>query len=184
MLMTTDTQVAGKTYALDASHTTIEFVVRHLMITKVRGRFTKFSGTVAVPEGADVPTKIDASIDASSIDTREEKRDDHLRSEDFLYAEKFPALEFHSVSAEGTGEAFRVRGDLTIRGTTRPVTLDGTFEGRVKDPWGNARIGFSAFTTINRKDFGLAWNQALETGGFVVGDEVRIEINVEAIAQP
>jgi len=181
--MNTTSGVSAKTYAIDQSHTTIEFVVRHLMITKVRGRFTSFTGTIAVPDGSDVPTNVAVSIDASSIDTREEKRDEHLRSEDFLAADKFPKLEFAATGSEGSGESFKLDGNLTIRGTTRPVTLECELEGRVQDPWGNDRIGFSGHTKINRKDFGLAWNQALEAGGFAVGDEVRIELNVEAIEQ-
>ena len=178
----TTTQTA-KTYALDPSHTTAEFVVRHLMITKVRGRFTSITGTIEVPEGTGVPTSVDVTIDAASVDTHEPQRDAHLKSADFLDAENFAKITFKSTGVDGTGDAFHVRGDLTIRGVTRPVVLDTTFEGRRSDPWGNERIGFEAHTKINRKDFGLAWNQALETGGVVVGDEVKIELNVEAIAQ-
>ncbi len=172
-----------KTYALDPAHTTAEFVVRHLMITKVRGRFTGVSGTIEVPEGSNVPASVDVTIDAASIDTREAQRDGHLKSPDFLEVETFPAIAFKSTGTHGSGDAFKVLGDLTIHGVTRPVILDTTFEGRSGDPWGNDRIGYEAHTKISRKDFGLEWNQALETGGVVVGDEVKIELNVEAIAQ-
>ena len=178
----TTTQTA-KTYSIDPAHTTAEFVVRHLMISKVRGRFTSLTGTIQVPEGTGVPTSVDVTIDAASVDTHEEQRDGHLRSADFLDAEKFPKITFKSTGVDGTGDAFKVSGDLTIRGVTRPVVLDTTFEGRGSDPWGNERVGYEAHTKINRKDYGLAWNQALEAGGVVVGDEVKIELNVEAIAQ-
>ena len=179
----TTTTTTSQTYAIDPSHTTVEFVVRHMMIAKVRGRFTSVSGTLVVPEGSNVPTAVDVTIDPATIDTREEQRDAHLRSADFLDAEKFSSLTFHATGVEGSGDAFTVRGNLTIHGTTREVALDATFEGRGSDPWGNQRIGYEARTKISRKDFGLEWNQALETGGVLVGDEVRIELNVEAIAQ-
>ena len=169
------------TYHLDPPHTTIEFVVRHLMITKVRGHFTKFDGTLELPSGSDVPSSISVTIDAASIDTREEQRDAHLRSADFLEVEKYPQLVFRSDRVEGTPAEFKAYGTLTLHGVTRDVTLDGTFEGRTGDPWGGTRVGYSAHTTINRKDFGLTWNAALETGGVVVGDEVRIELNVQAV---
>jgi polyisoprenoid-binding protein YceI len=178
----TTTQTA-KTYSIDPAHTTAEFVVRHLMITKVRGRFTSITGTIVVPEDTGLPTSVDVTIDAASIDTHEPQRDAHLKSADFLEAETYATITFKSTGVDGTGDAFKVRGDLTIHGVTRPVVLDTTFEGRGSDPWGNDRIGYEAHAKISRKDFGLAWNQALETGGVVVGDEVKIELNVEAIAQ-
>jgi polyisoprenoid-binding protein YceI len=178
----TTTQTA-KTYALDPAHTTAEFVVRHLMITKVRGRFTSVTGTIQVPEGSNVPDSVDVTIDAASIDTREAQRDAHLKSADFLEAEKYPQITFKSTGFDGGGDAFKVRGALTIHGVTREVVLDTTFEGRSTDPWGNDRIGYEAHTKISRKDFGLEWNQTLETGGVLVGDDVKIELNVEAIAQ-
>jgi len=178
----TTTQTA-KTYAIDPSHTTAEFIVRHLMISKVRGRFTGITGTIDVPEGTNVPASVDVTIETASIDTREEQRDGHLKSADFFEAEKYPQITFKSTGVDGSGDAFKVRGDLTIHGVTREVVLDTTFEGRTTDPYGNDRIGYEAHTKINRKDFGLGWNMALETGGVVVGDEVKIELNVEAIAQ-
>jgi len=176
------TQLQERTvYALDTAHTTVEFVVRHLMITKVRGRFTAFDGTVELEAGSELPAAIRATIDARSIDTREEQRDAHLRSADFLDSDKFPTLTFESTRIDGTPDEFIIDGNLTIHGVTRDVSLKGSFEGRATDPWGGVRVGYSAHTTINRKDFGLTWNAALETGGVVVGDEVRIELNVEAI---
>lgn len=178
------TQVQEKSvYALDTAHTTLEFVVRHLMITKVRGRFTAFDGQVELTAGNDLPLSVNATIDASSIDTREEQRDGHLRSADFFDVENYPKLSFESTRIDGTPGDFTIDGKLTIHGVTRDVSLAANFEGRTKDPWGGTRIGYSAHTTINRKDYGLTWNAALETGGVVVGDEVRIELNVEAILQ-
>ncbi|HLI97218.1 MAG TPA: YceI family protein [Candidatus Baltobacteraceae bacterium] len=170
-------------YGLDTTHSTVEFIVRHLMISKVRGRFTAFQGSIEMPPGSDVPEAVNATIDAASIDTREDQRDAHLRSADFFEAEKFPTLTFQSTRIEGAPDEFFVCGNLTIHGVMREVVLKGSFEGRGSDPWGGERIGFSAHTTINRKDFGLGWNAALETGGVVVSDEVRIELNVEGILQ-
>src|SRR5579862_1396439 len=168
-------------YNVDPAHTTVEFVVRHLMITKVRGRFTAFNGRVELTPGSDLPASISATINAASIDTREEQRDAHLRSADFFDVETYPELTFESTRIDGTPDDFAIDGKLTIRGVTRNVTLNGTFEGRVTDPWGGVRVGYTAHGKINRKDFGLNWNAALETGGVVVGDEVRIELNVEAV---
>ncbi len=169
------------TYTLDRAHTTVEFVVRHLMITKVRGRFTAFDGQIELEPDSDLPRSVIATIDASSIDTREEQRDAHLRSADFFEVEKYPHLTFESTRIEGTPDELTIYGKLTIHGITRDVELTGSFEGRIADPWGGTRVGYTAHTTINRKDFGLGWNAALETGGVVVGDEVRIELNVEAL---
>ena len=168
-------------YTLDPAHTTVEFVVRHLMITKVRGRFTAFDGEVELTPAGDLPSRIRARIDAASIDTREDQRDAHLRSADFFDVEKYPQLAFESTRIDGTPDDFTIDGKLTIHGVTRDVTLAGSFEGRVTDPWGGVRVGYTAHGKINRKDFGLNWNAALETGGVVVGDEVRIELNVEAV---
>mgnify|MGYP001164786668 CR=1 FL=1 len=178
------TQVQEKQiYAIDPSHTTVEFIVRHLMITKVRGRFNTFEGTIELTPGSDVPQGINVKIDAASIDTREPQRDAHLKSADFFEVDKFEHLTFVSKRVEGTPDDFRVYGDLTIHGVTREVVLEGEFEGRQADPWGNERAGYSAATKISRNEFGLLWNAALETGGVVVGDDVRIELNVEAVLQ-
>lgn len=179
--MTTQEQTA-QIFTIDPIHTNVGFTVRHLMIAKVRGHFTSVTGTIEIPAGSDLPNAVDVTIEASSIDTREPQRDEHLRSPDFLDAATYPTLTLRSTAITGSPSAFKIQGDLTIHGTTRPVVLDATFEGRATDPWGNVRAGYEANTTISRKDFGLTWNQALEAGGVAVGDEVRIEISVEAIA--
>jgi polyisoprenoid-binding protein YceI len=181
--MTAAESQTKQNFAIDPAHTTVQFSVRHLMISKVRGRFAKLTGSLALEPGANVPAAIDVTIDAASIDTREEQRDAHLRSGDFFDVERYPSITFRSKEVSGNDEAFDVRGELTIHGTTRDVVLHGVFEGRGNDPWGNVRVGYEAHATINRKDFGLTWNQMLEAGGVAVGDEVRIELNVEAVAQ-
>jgi polyisoprenoid-binding protein YceI len=168
-------------FELDPSHSHVGFSVRHMMVSKVRGRFTSFTGAVTV---ADDPTVsgVDVTIDVAGIDTRDEQRDAHLRSPDFFDAEQFPTVTYRStsVTAKGGGR-FAVHGDLTVRDVTRPVELDVTYEGVAKDPWGNQRFGLSATTEIDREDFGLTWNQALETGGVLVGKTVKIEIEAEAV---
>jgi polyisoprenoid-binding protein YceI len=169
------------TYGIDPSHTMAEFVVRHLGLAKIRGRFTDLTGKITVGEDV-ADSSVEATIQANSIDTREPDRDAHLRSPDFLDAENFPTLEFRSTAVRSAGDGWQADGDLTIHGVTRPVTLDIEFEGLAKDPWGNTRVGFTAGTEINREDFGLTWNQALETGGWLVGKQVRIELSVEAVA--
>ena len=175
----TSAPVAG-TYTIDASHSVVEFVVRHLGLAKVRGRFNEFEGTIVVADDI-TSSKADVVIQSASIDTRDAGRDEHLRTADFFNAEVNPTVEFHSTGIRRSGGDWLVDGDLTIAGTTRPVTLEVDFEGSAGDPWGNTRIGFSAETKVNREDFGLTWNQALETGGWLVGKEVKIELSVEAI---
>src|SRR5580700_3305067 len=170
-------------YTLDRAHSTVEFVVRHLMIAKVRGSFTAVDGHIELTPGSELPRGIDATIEAASIDTREDQRDAHLRSADFFDVEKYPTLSFRSTRIEGTPEELNIEGGLTFHGVSREVSLSAAFEGRATDPWGGVRVGYSAHTTINRKDFGLNWNAALETGGVLVGDEVRIELNIEAVLQ-
>jgi polyisoprenoid-binding protein YceI len=170
------------TYQLDPAHTGVHFSVRHLMLSNVRGEFTKVSGTVVADTENPANSSIEASIDADSISTRDPQRDGHLKSADFLDTAQFPAITFRSTKIEIHSGGGKVTGDLTIRGVTRPVTLEveGPTE-EVKDPWGMQRIAASATATINRKDFGVAWNAALEKGGVVVGDDVKITIDVEAI---
>lgn len=167
------------TYEIDPSHSVVEFVVRHLGLAKVRGRFNEFTGVIEVGEDP-TGSRVDVIIQAASIDTRDARRDEHLRTSDFLDVENHPTLEFHSTSVARRGEDWAVEGDLTIRGVTRPVTLDLEFEGAMQDPWGLTRMGCSATTEVYREDFGLTWNQALESGGFLVGKQVRIELSVEA----
>ena len=171
------------TWNIDPVHTTAEFKVRHMMITNVKGHFTGVTGVLTLNEQDITKSHVEASIDAASINTREADRDTHLKSTDFLDVEKFPKLTFTStrVARKGKGE-LQVEGDLTIHGVTRKVEF--AVEGPTppgKDPWGNTRIGWTATTKINRKDFGLTWNTALETGGILVGDEVTITFDVEAI---
>lgn len=171
------------TWTIDPVHSHAEFKVRHMMITNVKGRFTDIKGTLEFDPTDVTKSKITATIAAASIDTRDADRDTHLKSADFLDVEKFPTLTFTStrITKAGSGE-LKVEGDLTIRGVTRPVVfeVEGPSEPG-KDPWGNMRIGWEATTKINRKDFGLAWNAALETGGFLVGDEVTISLDVQAV---
>ena len=171
------------TWNIDPVHTMAEFKVRHMMITNVKGHFTGVTGVLTLDEQDITKSHVEASIDAASINTREADRDTHLKSADFLDVEKFPKLTFTSTRVTSTGEGeLQVEGDLTIHGVTRKVVF--TVEGPTppgKDPWGNTRIGLTATTKINRKDFGLTWNAALETGGILVGDEVTITFDVEAI---
>jgi polyisoprenoid-binding protein YceI len=171
------------TWTIDNSHTLAEFSVRHLMISTVKGRFGEVSGKVVADDADPSRAQIEATINVASIDTREAQRDAHLRSADFFDAENFPTLTFRGTRVEKAGDGLKVTGDLTIRGTTREVVLDVTSEGRVKDPWGGERAGYSATTKIKRSDFGLTWNMALETGGVVVGDEIKIALEVELVKQ-
>lgn len=169
------------TFTLDPAHSQVEFVAKHMVFSKVRGSFGSFRVELDVDDATNLPTSISAEIDANSIDTKVADRDAHLRSPDFLDAEKFAALTFKSTKISGSGEHFTADGNLTIHGVTKPVTLKGTFDGRGKDPWGNDRIAYSAQTTINRKDFGLTWNQTLETGGLLVGENIEIELSIQAV---
>lgn len=170
------------TWAIDASHSEVGFSVKHLMISTVRGRFAGVSGTIQFAEGDYSTAVAEVTIDASTIDTREEKRDAHLRSADFFDVEQFPALTFKSRRVQNVkADAFELVGDLTIRDVTREAVLDVAFEGTQKDPWGNTKSAFSATTTINRKDFGLTWNAGLETGGVLVGEDVKITLDVQLL---
>ena len=174
-----DVPAAG-TWQIDRSHSSVEFVARHLMIAKVRGRFSDFAGTIEIGEAPE-QSSADVVIQAASISTGDETRDNHLRSPDFLDVERYPTLEFHSTGARNQGSRWLVSGDLTILGVTRPVVLDVEFDGSATDPYGNTKAAFSASTEIKREDFGLTWNAALETGGVVVGPKVRIELSIEAV---
>jgi polyisoprenoid-binding protein YceI len=169
------------TWNIDASHSGIHFSIRHLVIAKVRGKFTKFSGALELDEADLTKSKVNVEIDVTSIDTAEEKRDGHLKSPDFFDVEKFPKATFKSKSITKNGESYDVTGDFTLHGTTKEITLHSTFEGKGKDPWGGERVAFGAKTTINREEFGLKWNQALEAGGVVVGTKAELEIEVEAV---
>ena len=170
-------------WQIDPIHTSVEFTVRHMMISNVKGQFTKTSGTITVNGSDATSAQIDATIDATSIDTRVERRDDDLKGPNFLDVAKFPTITFKSTKVEAAGPGkWKVTGDLTLHGVTKPVVLDVEASGTpIHDPMGNTRAGASATTKINRKDFGLAYNKALEAGGVMVGDEVAISIDVEAI---
>jgi polyisoprenoid-binding protein YceI len=169
------------TYRIDRAHSEVTFQVRHLL-TKVRGRFSDFDGTVEYDEESPEQSVVNVVIRAASIDTNERDRDAQLRSADFFDVEKFPTLTFRTIRIARRGkDHFDVTGELTIHGVTTPVTFEVDYLGKAKDPWGNERIAFEAATTINRRDFGLTWNAALETGGVLVGDEVKISLSVQAI---
>lgn len=170
------------TWNFDAVHSAVGFSVRHLVFAKVRGRFTTWSGSLELNDDDLTESRVHVSIDASSIDTGTPDRDAHLRSPDFFDVAQFPALSFESSRIEALGgDRYRVYGDLTIRDVTREVVLESEFSGRAKDPWGNDRVAFTAKASIDRRDFGLKWNQALETGGVVVGERVEIELEVQAV---
>lgn len=175
----------GATYTIDPAHSKAQFSVRHMMVSNVRGEFTRISGTVEYDQQNPTAIRIDATIDATSVNTGEPKRDAHLKSPDFFDTTKHPVLTFKSKSARKTAAGLAVTGDLTIHGVTREVVLD--LEGpttEIKDMMGSLRRGATATARINRKDFGLTWNAALETGGVVVGDQVSITIDVEAVRAP
>ncbi|MDX1658382.1 MAG: YceI family protein [Nitriliruptorales bacterium] len=175
---TLTTPEAG-TWVFDNDHSSIEAVARHLMVSKVRGRFEEFEGTVEVGDSLE-DSRVEVTIAADSINTNTPDRDEHLRSGDFLDVENHPELRFESTEVRRTGdEELRVRGDLTIRGETNEVELDVTYLGLHEDPWGNEKAAFAAQTTLNREDWGMTWNQALETGGVLVGKELKVEINVQ-----
>ncbi len=182
--MTTDvmTDVTTRTYTIDKAHSEATFQVRHL-VTRVRGRFTDFAGTIQADQRDPSRSSVTVTIQTASIDTDQPDRDAHLRSADFFKADEFPTLSFVSASiSPAGGDVYSVAGNLTIRGVTRPITVPVAFLGRATDPWGHQRAGFEAEFTIDRRDFGLTWNAALETGGVLVGDEVKISVSFQAIA--
>jgi len=179
---TTDLARLTGTYTLDPAHTRIGFVARHAMVTKVRGAFNEFEGTAVFDAADPSATAVTVRIKADSIDTRNAQRDAHLRGNDFLAMDEYPEITFVSTEFRQTGEdTFDLTGDLTIRGVTRPVTVPFTFEGAVVDPWGNLRLGFDGAVTINRKDWGVNWNAALEAGGVLVSEKVALEFEIAAV---
>jgi len=179
----TATATAVRTFTIDKTHSEVTFQVRHL-VTKVRGRFSDFSGAVQFDEAEPDKSSVSLTINAASIDTGTPDRDVHLRSDDFFAVDKYPTITFTSSRVtKKSGELFDVEGTLTIRDTAKTLTLPVTHLGAAVDPWGNTRVGFETEITINRKDFGLNWNAALEAGGFLVGDEVKISVSVQAIGQ-
>jgi polyisoprenoid-binding protein YceI len=183
--MTTETtstvgSLTGK-YVFDPAHSRFGFVARHAMVTKVRGQFTDFEGGLIID--ADNPSASwgELTVKASSIDTRNEDRDDHIRSNDFLAMDLYPTIGFETTSIVGSGDRYSVTGDLIVRGVIRPVTFDVEVTGSALDPWGNMRVGFEGSTVINRKDWGVNWNAALEAGGVLVSEKVTLEFEISAI---
>jgi polyisoprenoid-binding protein YceI len=186
--MTTDTltrtereQLTG-TYTIDASHSRLGFVARHAMVSKVRGSFNDFAGTITIDGANPANSSAEVTIEAASIDTRNADRDAHLRSNDFFAMEDYPQLRFVSAAVEQLDDTrYRVTGDLTLRGVTKPVTIDLDYTGVAVDPFGNTRVGFEGATTVNRKDWGVNWNAALEAGGVLVSEKVTLEVEISAI---
>lgn len=174
-------ETGTSTWSIDAAHSNVEFAVKHMMVSTVKGRFDAVEGVLEIDETAPERSRISAAIDVASIDTGGEQRDAHLRSDDFFNAERYPKITFRSTAIEKDGDDWKMTGDLTIREVTRPVTLDVEFDGRGIDSYGNDRAGFTATTKINRKDFGVNWNGVIETGGVVVGDAVKITLNIAAV---
>lgn len=171
------------TFVLDPSHSTLSFVTRHAMVTKVRGSFDRFEGRAIVDGANPADTKLEVTIDTASVNTRSADRDAHLVSADFFDSEKFPSMTYVGTGAAIKGEVVEITGDLTIKDVTRSVTFPLEFAGSAKDPFGNTRVGFEGSTQIQRSDFGLTWNAALETGGFLVSDKITLELEISAIAQ-
>jgi polyisoprenoid-binding protein YceI len=185
--MATQAAPATRTqWKLDPAHTLVEFTAKHMMITNVRGHFTAVEGTITIDREHPAESSVEARIDASSLTTGVVDRDNHLRSADFLDTEQYPDITFRSTEITGDykkpGDSFTLKGDLTIGKTTRSVTLTVEFEGEGKDPWGGTRVSFSGDTKIDRREFGLTWNKALEAGGVLVGNEIRIHIEAQAVA--
>jgi polyisoprenoid-binding protein YceI len=175
------TELTG-TYTLDPAHSRIGFVARHAMVTKVRGSFDEFAGTAVLDGANPANSRVEVTIDAASIDTRNAQRDEHLRSNDFLAMQEYPKITFASTGVRQAGETtFEVTGDLTIKGVTNEITIPFEFEGAAKDPFGNQRVGFEGSATINRRDYGVTWNAALEGGGVLVSDKVTLEFEISAI---
>jgi polyisoprenoid-binding protein YceI len=168
------------TWTVDAGHSTVAFSARHLMVAKVRGSFDQFEGTITVGENP-LESKVEAVVQIASINTKDESRDGHLKSPDFFDVEQFPTMSLVSTGIEARGADYVLHANLTIKGVTKPVDFDLEFDGVVADPWGNTKAGFTAETEINRKDFGLEWNVALETGGVLVGEKVKITLEIEAL---
>ena len=171
-------------WKIDAAHSEVGFAVKHMMVSTVRGRFSDITGYIDFDEDNHGSALVDVEVGVASVDTRQEGRDQHLRSADFFDAENHPSMKFVSTKVEqDKGNEYKVTGDLTIHGTTRQITLDATYEGAHPDPWGGTRAGFSATGKINRNDFGLNWNAAIEAGGVVVGPEIKLQLEIEAVKQ-
>jgi polyisoprenoid-binding protein YceI len=183
--MTVTTALPGLvtgTWTIDTSHSDVSFTVRHLMVSKVRGHFSQFEGEITIADDP-LASSVAASVELASIDTRDQARDDHLRSADFFEVSTYPTLTYRSTSVRPTGDGFLVNGELTLHGVTRPVALNVEFNGVSGDPWGGQRAGFSATAEISRKDFGIEFNIPIDGGGVVVGDKIQIALEIEAILQ-
>jgi len=181
-MTTTMTSPRTTTLAIDPAHSLVEFAAKHLMITTVKGRLADIRGSITLDDAEPARSTVEVEFGAASIDTRVEQRDTHLRSADFLDVEHYPVIRFAGRRVAGDlGGSFRVTGDLTIRGVTREVVLEATYEGSGRDPWGNEKLSYSATTRIDRRDFGLTWNAALETGGVLVSNEVKISLEIQAV---
>ena len=179
--MTAPTATATNTWKIDPSHSSVEFSAKHMMFTTVKGRLSDVEGTIEINGESPESAVVKATMKAASIDTRSEQRDGHLRSADFLDVETYPEVTFKSTKIAGSKDRFTITGDLTIRGTTKPVTLDATYEGKGIDPWGGERLGFSADAKIDRREFGLTWNQALEAGGVLVSNDIKLHIDAQLV---
>ena len=183
-IVTNPAATTATTWAIDPAHTTVEFSVKHMMVSSTKGRFGGVSGTLVIDEQNPERSSAEVKIDASTVDTREERRDAHLRSADFFNVEVHPEITFKSTRVvPESGDRYKVYGDLTILGVSQPVVLDTEYHGQNKTPWGSEVVGFTATTKISRKEWGLTYNAALETGGFLVGDEIKIHLEGEAIKQ-
>jgi polyisoprenoid-binding protein YceI len=178
--MTVATLPQAGTWAIDPSHSSVEFVVRHLVVSKVKGRFGTFEGTISIDPADPHASAVEVSIQTTSIDTGDEQRDAHLRASDFFSADEHPTMTFRSTTVRPSGSDYEVDGELTIKGVTKPVTLSLEYNGTSPDPWGGTRAGFSAETEINRRDFGLDFDVKLDTGGALVGEKIKIQLEVEA----
>lgn len=176
--MPAPTDLTPGIWTIDAAHSSVAFSVKHLMISKVRGSFSGFSGTVTVPEDR-LATAVEVTIDPATVNTADANRDAHLKNGDFFDTEQFPSWKFVSKGIRVDGDDYVLTGDLTMRGVTKPVDLEVEFEGVSKDPWGNIKAGFSAQGEVNRKDFGMEYNAALETGGVLIGEKVKLSFDIE-----
>jgi len=183
MSTSTALTIPAGTWAVDPTHTRVGFVARHMMVSKVRGSFADFSADIVIAENP-LESSLTAVVQMASIDTGNADRDGHLRTNDFFAIDEFPTMTLTSTGFEGSGEEYTMNADLTIKGITKPVVFELEFGGTGQDPWGNTRVGFTATTSINRKDWGIEWNAPLETGGMLVGEKIQIEIDVELVGTP